>query len=230
MRVEGSKLGAFNVSCQVETLDTNTGGNNNNRVVQSTSPLELRGSVVSQSLELVLPDLSRVLESIHFGTIYFKQERSFTAVLVNNGPHPSSFSTVIESKTEDEELLVNFVEMTVEPSQGTLEPMSQCELLFKFSPIEIDPQFQSLVAKTLAAGGGRGSSSNSSSTSNSLKSFFAPVREFIRTALIGVIETGQTIEVQLTARVCMLEKKGGGERRRRKERVKGRRELLCHHG
>ncbi len=68
---------------------------------------------------------------IHFGTVYFGQERQFTAILVNHAPHPSSYSTVIESKTEDEEMLVNFTEVSAEPSEGTVDPLSKTEITIK---------------------------------------------------------------------------------------------------
>jgi hypothetical protein len=118
VRVEGAFMGPFRTDVKVESAG-------------SSRTLELQAKIVSQNLEVLLPDASEVLDSIHFGTIYFGQERSFTAVLMNNGPHPSSFSTTIESKTEDEEMLVHFTEVSVEPAEGTLDPLSKIELVFK---------------------------------------------------------------------------------------------------
>ena len=114
--------------------------------------------------------------------MYFGQERQFTAYIVNNGPHPSSFSATIESKTEDEEMLMYFTEMSIEPSEGTIEPLSKIEVIFKFTPVEIDPQFEFLM-KAIRT-----------------KNIFAPVREYLRTVSVGVIETGQTIEIPLTGK------------------------------
>lgn len=74
--------------------------------------------VVSQNVELLLPDGNHVLESIHFGSMYFGQERTFNAILVNNAPHPSSFNTTIDSLTEDEEFLLTVPEISVEPFSG----------------------------------------------------------------------------------------------------------------
>ena len=171
MRIEGSVLGPFKTEVK---LDYQGGA----------QVLELRATVVSQSLEVILPDGSSVLENIHYGSIYFGQERQFTALIVNNGPHPSSFSTTIESKTEDEEILVYFNEMSVDPPEGTLDPLSKMEITFKFNPIEIDPQIEQLLNKTLRS-----------------RSIFGPVRDYSRTISFGVIETGQTIDILGTGRV-----------------------------
>ncbi len=58
-----------------------------------------------------------------------------------------TFFRYIESKTEDEELVMNFMEMSIEPPQGTLDPQSRIELTLKFKPVEIDPQFHNLILK-----------------------------------------------------------------------------------
>ncbi|PRP78761.1 hypothetical protein PROFUN_00934 [Planoprotostelium fungivorum] len=147
-----------------------------------SSSLDIMATVVSQSLELMLPD-GRRLDTIHFGSIYFGQERSFSAVLVNNGPHPSSFRTLIDSKTEDEELLMNWSEMIVEPSEGTIDPMSRTELVFRFTPVDIDPQLLPLLKNMRIP-----------------KSLLNPQREYSRIAFIAIVETGQSIEIPLTAR------------------------------
>ncbi len=110
---------------------------------------------------MLLPEGNKTLESVHFGSIYFGQKRTFSATLVNTGPHPSSFTTLIESKTEDEEVLINFTEMSVIPSevsacwlplnliQGTLDPMGKMEIVFSFTPVEIDPQLYYTLMKSI---------------------------------------------------------------------------------
>jgi hypothetical protein len=188
MRIEGTSLGLFRTEVKVEYK----GGY---RIV------ELVATVVSQSLEVLLNDENKILDStiilynfilyllyyidIHFGSIYFGQERQFTACIVNNGPHPSSFSTTIESKTEDEEMLMYFTEVTMEPSEGTIDALSKMDVVFKFTPIEIDPQFEFLMKSTPLRS----------------KNIFSSIRDYNRTISIGVIETGQTIDIPVTGKV-----------------------------
>jgi hypothetical protein len=144
-----------------------------------TKLLEIKGYVVSQNLDLVLPD-GKVLQSIHFGCLYFGQERSFTALLVNRGPYPSTFKTTIESKLEREDLLLNVPEMIIEPASDKVEPNSKIEVIFKFQPKDLEAQLKNIVVKNKGAG---------------------PVREYIRVASFTVVETGQVIDVNLSARV-----------------------------
>lgn len=64
--------------------------------------------------------------------------------------------------------------------------MSQMEVQFKFSPIGFDEQIEALLGlKNL----------------KNRQALFAPQRDFVRTASITVVETGQTLDVHISGRV-----------------------------
>ena len=68
--------------------------------------------------------------------------------------------------------------------------MSQMEIQFKFSPIGFDEQIESLLGlKNL----------------KNKQALFAPQRDFVRTASITVIETGQTLDVHISGRVWKID-------------------------
>lgn len=105
VRIEANQLGPIKTTAQVN-------------FPRGSKTFHITAMVVSQNVELLLPDGNHVLESIHFGTMYFGQERTFNAILVNNAPHPSSFHTTIDSPSEDEEFLLTVPEISVEPDSG----------------------------------------------------------------------------------------------------------------
>ena len=57
--------------------------------------LDINATVVEQHLGLVLPVGGGELNNVHFGTVYYGEERVVTALLVNNGPLPSSYHMVL---------------------------------------------------------------------------------------------------------------------------------------
>jgi hypothetical protein len=59
---------------------------------EASRVLDVSATVVEQQLAILLPDGGGNVSSIPFGTIYFGEERVVTALLVNNGPVPASYS------------------------------------------------------------------------------------------------------------------------------------------
>jgi hypothetical protein len=144
--------------------------------------ISVKAAVVSQSLELYMPDASTKLSNVHFGSLFFSQERTFTALLVNKGPYPSSFHAAVESKFEEDPLIMNPTEMTISPERGSLEANGQVEITFKFSPKEVDPLLKNMIKD---------------------KAIFAPVRDYLRSVVFQVVETGQLFQVPMSGRVFL---------------------------
>lgn len=116
--------------------------------------LDITATVVEQRLELVLPDGGGQMSELHFGTLFYGQQREVTALLVNNGPNPAHFSTSIEdakagdtnaagSDSDDEA----FNPIHVLPLDGTIEPYGQVPVRFSFRPEDTSkpPRFRSQV-------------------------------------------------------------------------------------
>lgn len=78
-----------------------------------------------------------------------------------------------------------FTEVTMEPAEGTIDALSKMDVTFKFTPIEIDPQFEFLMKSTPIRS----------------KNIFSSIRDYNRTISIGVIETGQTLDIPVTGKV-----------------------------
>ena len=52
---------------------------------------------------MVLPEGGGQVSNLAFGTLYFGHDRSFTTLLVNNGPYPASFNMVLTEDAQEEE-------------------------------------------------------------------------------------------------------------------------------
>lgn len=79
----GHELGVFRALLHVE-------------VEGSLAPrvLDVSATVVEQHVELVMPEGGGKLETVQFGALYYGEQRTVKAVLVNNGPMPCAFAVV----------------------------------------------------------------------------------------------------------------------------------------
>eukprot|EP00727_Mastigamoeba_balamuthi_P000882 m51a1_g10791 hypothetical protein (2740) ;mRNA; f:28150-37480 len=138
-------------------------------------------AVAKHALELLTSDAGAAVESLHFGTIYNGKERTFSAVLVNTGPQPLSFSAIITERhsiesamaDDDRQSKLLFSCFTVEPNEGAVEAFSQMAVRFKFAP---------LIGSELDGTGSAGISCEGLVT-------------------VGVVETSQRILLQITGKV-----------------------------
>lgn len=158
---------------------------------QPNRVLDINATVVEQRLELVLPDGGGPMSELHFGTLFHGQQRSVTALLVNNGPVPLSFSLSLGDKEDSggkdpfgddgasTGLESDFCPITVLPLEGSLEPYAQVPITFSFRPEDLDkpPAFKTLQAKLPDPG----------------------PTEYDMVALVECPDTGQEIEVEVTA-------------------------------
>eukprot|EP00002_Diphylleia_rotans_P030530 TRINITY_DN6284_c0_g1_i1.p1 TRINITY_DN6284_c0_g1~~TRINITY_DN6284_c0_g1_i1.p1 ORF type:complete len:2909 (+),score=517.05 TRINITY_DN6284_c0_g1_i1:178-8904(+) len=161
---------------------------------------EVTASVVEQNLELIFSEGGGSLDNIHFGSLYYGQERTISCFLVNNSPQVASFaisiqedaqtdrsrsSIELQSSIADEEVKERksrekyHTTFFVHPAEGTIQPFSRLPLTIKFTPHapEMNKGFQSMM---------KGVSNDS--------------RFFSSIMAIEVVETGQKIESAISGK------------------------------
>ena len=67
----------------------------NSTVIATT--LDISALVVRQKVELISPDGTGKVDALHFGTVYFGEERSQQVMFVNDGPESLEFKVGVES-------------------------------------------------------------------------------------------------------------------------------------
>jgi len=91
---------------------------------------------IDHQARLVHPNRGTPITDVDFGSIYFNHEKTFTAVLVNDGPKQIMFSTEMkpngEHNTEDEGS--DDFSVMVTPNEGLLAPNSKQLLTLKYRP------------------------------------------------------------------------------------------------
>ena len=125
--------------------------------------LDISAQVVEQNLELVHTNGGGALgELLQFGPLIYGQTKTVTSLLVNNGPQPISYTLAAEldkstmedldradggngdlsdiADTEDSQSAVTddenpiYKTLTVNPTEGIIEPFSQLPVNFVFAP------------------------------------------------------------------------------------------------
>eukprot|EP00163_Fabomonas_tropica_P020793 TRINITY_DN366_c0_g1_i2.p1 TRINITY_DN366_c0_g1~~TRINITY_DN366_c0_g1_i2.p1 ORF type:complete len:2833 (+),score=824.11 TRINITY_DN366_c0_g1_i2:1027-9525(+) len=144
----GTDIGVFRAFAQVELEG------------QQTRVLDINSSVVEQSLELIDPK-KKPVQMHEFGTIYFGQEKVFTATLVNNGPQTITYAAFAKEHIIRDEATIlisspvndrpsssatdatsgggadkksQHDHFTVEPAEGALAPYGTADIHIKFRP------------------------------------------------------------------------------------------------
>ena len=155
---------------------------------QPSRMLDVTATVVEQRMELVLPDGGGQMSSLHFGTLFYGQQRSVTALLVNNGPNPANFHISTEDLKEDakeagsDEDGSDFCPITVLPLDGSIQPYGQVPITFSFRPenTEKPAPFAAQVDKSVVP----------------------PPLPYELQALVKCTDTGQEILVDVTAQAA----------------------------
>uniref|UniRef100_H2YRU5 HYDIN/VesB/CFA65-like Ig-like domain-containing protein n=1 Tax=Ciona savignyi TaxID=51511 RepID=H2YRU5_CIOSA len=121
--------------------------------------LEIRATIVEQSLQLISHDKRSPLMCVSFGPAYYGTDRIEPAYLFNNGPEPVKWVSVLEEGADGEEAGTDLTKstaamlatspmerirgraydiltslITVLPNQGTIGPYQKVPVNFRFSP------------------------------------------------------------------------------------------------
>eukprot|EP00002_Diphylleia_rotans_P025649 TRINITY_DN5079_c0_g1_i5.p1 TRINITY_DN5079_c0_g1~~TRINITY_DN5079_c0_g1_i5.p1 ORF type:complete len:2913 (-),score=444.38 TRINITY_DN5079_c0_g1_i5:284-9022(-) len=192
IEIIGAQKGVFRSLVQV-TIDGQSG----------VRFLDINATIIEQTLELILPEEGGALDSIHFGSLFFGQQRIIQAHIVNNSPQATSFVVSVQdgrniqksrssaflsnshnsSEEEDPEPNVVFSKpppaITVFPMEGTLSPFSKMPISVKFLP----------VPEKLLKG-----------FQTTMKSSLKDAKMFHSSILVEVVETDQKIEVDVTGK------------------------------
>jgi len=117
--------------------------------------LDINAMLVEQRLELVLPEGGGQVATLPFGTLHFGMERTFTTLLVNNGPVACAYSVDMSESGEGEEEDDDAEEtkdsndgegkkesndtppippVLATPSDGIIQPYQQIPIVVTFAP------------------------------------------------------------------------------------------------
>ena len=132
----GSKLGIFRCIAKVSLSG------------QSDRIIDIHANVVEHRLEIVLPDGGGQISSVPFGSLYYGQERTILAILVNNGPNSAAYQATLniddsKSKTDSHSDILEDAsantpapkpDLTVTPYEGVIAPYAQTTFTFHYKP------------------------------------------------------------------------------------------------
>ena len=200
----GGDLGVFrtliNVSVDGEAPAEGTDALDATGTAATSRVMDVSATVVDQKLDIILPEGGGHVSSIPFGKIYFGQERVVTALLVNNGPMPASYSMLTsgyvvgptrdgskeggddqssapslapdadDDDDDDDDLKVKALSIT--PSEGVVQPYDQVPIKFTFKPTLPPPTkgFQQATVSGIAGATAPNASSLTFSSSAQLES------------------------------------------------------------
>lgn len=100
---------------------------------QSDRVLDISATVVEHRLEFVFPNGGGTCKLVPFGSLYYGQQRTITALLINNGPKPAAFQCALENEQED---LNTLNDISITPSEGVASPYSEMIFTFVYKPIK----------------------------------------------------------------------------------------------
>ncbi|ETM01724.1 hypothetical protein L917_01720 [Phytophthora nicotianae] len=117
----------------------------NEHVNTSTPPsaekiVDVSGSVVEHTAELVLRQGLEPVHSLFFGSLFAGETRTIETLLRNNGPQPLSFKTSISfggvagAVEEDREAYERRKELRISPADGCIDPFREALVTFIYHP------------------------------------------------------------------------------------------------
>ncbi|ETN15759.1 hypothetical protein PPTG_21988 [Phytophthora nicotianae INRA-310] len=117
----------------------------NEHVNTSTPPsaekiVDVSGSVVEHTAELVLRQGLEPVHSLFFGSLFAGETRTIETLLRNNGPQPLSFKTSISfggvagAVEEDREAYERRKELRISPADGCIDPFREALVAFIYHP------------------------------------------------------------------------------------------------
>ena len=118
----GTELGIFRAIANVRL------NNQPDRVI------DINATVVEHRLEFVHPNGGGQIQAIPFGSIYYGQERTITALLVNNGPKPVAYQTMLAITSPVP--VDDRSDLAITPSEGVVAPYSETLFTFFYKPIK----------------------------------------------------------------------------------------------
>jgi hypothetical protein len=107
---------------------------------QEVQEIEILAQIVKPSLSILTMDKKGILEVASFGNIYFGEQRVISALLVNSGPIPLSFSLRFEDEEESNNQPSSdsgeqtSKPLSITPSDGIVKPFSEVLLTISFIP------------------------------------------------------------------------------------------------
>ncbi|KAI9981068.1 hypothetical protein PInf_010477 [Phytophthora infestans] len=102
--------------------------------------VDVSGSVVEHTAELVLRQGLEPVHSLFFGSLFAGETRTIETVLRNNGPQPLSFKTSVSfggaagAIEEDREVYERRKELRISPADGQIDPFSEAPVTFTYHP------------------------------------------------------------------------------------------------
>jgi hypothetical protein len=99
--------------------------------------IEIVAQIIQAELLVLSSDKKGVLENANFGDIFFGDNRTMTALLVNSGPHSLSYSIRFEDEednTQTENSAEKVKSLSISPVDGVVKPFSEIALTATFCP------------------------------------------------------------------------------------------------
>ncbi|KAG7398671.1 Cilia- and flagella-associated protein 47 [Phytophthora boehmeriae] len=138
--------------------------------------VDVSGSVVEHTAELVLRRGLEPVNSLFFGSLFTGETRTVETLLRNNGPQPLTFKTSItfgggaggssSGLEEDRETYERRKELRVAPSQGRVDPFSETVVTFTYHPRASSSEVIQEMERTQRADGDSGQEAASPTSSD----------------------------------------------------------------
>ncbi|KAL3657767.1 hypothetical protein V7S43_017339 [Phytophthora oleae] len=103
--------------------------------------VDVSGTVVEHTAELVLRQGLEPVRSLFFGSLFAGEKRTIETLLKNNGPQPLKFKTSINfggaaggASEEDREAYERRKELRITPAEGNIDPFSEAVVTFMYHP------------------------------------------------------------------------------------------------
>eukprot|EP01038_Epipyxis_sp_PR26KG_P008960 gene8960-12082_t len=113
--------------------------------------LDVSGNIVEQKLSLLTENERGILDNADFGNLFFGEQRSITAYLVNSGPFPLNFAVNFEEEEESiptvgnvnpqtDEIATYSKTLQISPLDGLVKPFAKFPVTLTFKPILLNPE------------------------------------------------------------------------------------------
>ncbi|KAG1695846.1 hypothetical protein DVH05_019184 [Phytophthora capsici] len=144
VEANGLETGVFRGIVRVRIWDSDEGDGEDFNHRTSSCPsaekiVDVSGTVVEHTAELVLRQGLEPVRSIFFGSLFAGEKRTIETLLKNNGPQPLKFKTSINfggtiALEEDREAYERRKELRMTPAEGTIDPFSEALVSFVYHP------------------------------------------------------------------------------------------------
>ncbi|KAF1778345.1 hypothetical protein GQ600_12334 [Phytophthora cactorum] len=121
--------------------------------------VDVSGSVVEHTAELVLRQGLEPVHSLFFGSLFAGETRTIETLLRNNGPQPLTFKTSISfggsagAIEEDREAYERRKELQISPADGCIDPFSEALVTFIYHPRAKTPEEIHRIERNQGAAG-----------------------------------------------------------------------------